>query len=413
MTSNVSADVQSPTFDPHVFLRELRKQWAHLPPQGSKQWRLERERTAGGSDAAVISRVSTFKSPASLIASRIGIGAKFAGNTATYWGNFTEPITRAWCADHFKCEIIELGTLPGPIPGQTFSGDGFGVVRTPWRTADGHAFTLDELVIFEFKSMTSRKHKFEAGELLVPLYYMPQLQVGLMTVPQAAYSIYAETTIRRCAVHMLDMSEDGACADFGPQELPPIMGLGLVGVRWRGRAPQPVKKEQLTAAEASERINALMDAGSADESPWYQPLLSLWEEREASRVLPDGCETLRYEGPPLLDLARMPVNKFNLIPQAILDDQHEHGLVAVYQETPDEPPHVTFQRLLDECRATDSDVFGVVGVKVFTLHTRLVERMPEFRENYEPQVRKFLEVLHWAQDQPRRPTLSEIQDALL
>lgn len=405
--------------NPRLFLAQLCEKYKHLPAQGTKAWREGRTRTAGGSDSGTILKLNSFKRPESLIADRIGLGKKFTGNTATYWGNFTEPITRAWVGAHFNCEIIELGTLPGPIPGQTFSGDGFGVIQTPWHTSQGRPFRLDELVIFEFKSMTSRKHKFDDGELVIPVYYQPQLQVGLMTVPEAAYTIYAETTIRRCAVHFLDMSDDGACADFGPQELPSTpLGYGLVGLRWRGRAPSS-KKEKLSESEIEDRFSALIGSAhgeTGDSSPWYNPLLLLWAERSdpARCVHPDGRDTLRLtaEDPPLLDLARCPTTKFNLIPQAMLDDEHPHGLEAVYPLTPDEAADVTYRRLLEECDRTDSDVFGVVGYKLFTLHTRMVERDPNFREMYEPTVRRWLEVLHWALDQPTLPREPAILDAL-
>ncbi len=152
--------------------------------QGSDEWK--RARRIGGSSVAVFApEYNPFKNKKDLAFDLLGI-SKFTGSIQTQWGNLMEDVICNYVMLDKKCNIIGTELF---IRDQenifTYSPDGLGVINI-----DGQ----EQVVLFEFKCPYSR---MPSGK--VPVYYVPQVKMGLCMIEQCDIGLFAEAVIRRCA----------------------------------------------------------------------------------------------------------------------------------------------------------------------------------------------------------------------
>ena len=165
------------------------------PVQRSHAWYEIRETSIGGSEIACVLGVNPFKTMDSLLLDKLGVGQKFTGNIATRWGTLFENITGLWVKTimHFETDLIEIGSIEGSIKGQRYSPDGLAVIRN---TNGTYSY-----VLFEFKSpLNSLPTK------TIPKHYVPQVQTGLLTIPEADYAIFVNNSYRKCELKDLNFT---------------------------------------------------------------------------------------------------------------------------------------------------------------------------------------------------------------
>jgi hypothetical protein len=164
------------------------------PAQKSKEWYLIKSKTIGGSEVATVLGINPFRSVKELIAEKVGISRNvFTGNMATRWGIMFEQLTKEWTEHVLDMEecIKETGSVPGAIQGQRYSPDGLGVVKLINDNDKSDYF----IVLFEFKSPLR-----SIPEGIIPKYYAPQIQTGMLTIPMVEISIFVNNCFRKCAM---------------------------------------------------------------------------------------------------------------------------------------------------------------------------------------------------------------------
>lgn len=174
---------------------------AHLPKQGSSEWKNARKKFIGGSEVSVILNRNKNKTIRKLVLEKIGLHS-FTGNSATYWGNVFEPLIRDFTNRYFNCSILETGSIPYKNTNLSYSPDGIAYVERQYlqniieesQLPDDH----DHIVLFEFKCPHSR---IPNGE--VPDYYITQPLTGMNIIDICEVSIFIEAVYRRCSFYDL------------------------------------------------------------------------------------------------------------------------------------------------------------------------------------------------------------------
>jgi hypothetical protein len=252
-------------------LEEYVNTYKNLPAQKSAEWLKNRTETVGASEIKSIfpTRTGDNYGLKSLVAAKSGIGTNtFKGNISTRLGNLFEDVARTFAHHATQCKlpIQELGSLPGPLPGQSYSPDGLGIVDI--KNNDDKA---EFIVLYEFKCPPKTEPNGE-----VPPQYMDQLQSGLSTVEISSYMIFVNSSFRKCALTDLNMTPKYDTNFHNTdtrfkRKLNKTFALGLIGFY--------IDKEQTTeSAEILAEINSLeyLDYGTAPEEP-YNRLLELVE----------------------------------------------------------------------------------------------------------------------------------------
>jgi hypothetical protein len=185
--------------------------------QHTKEWELIKRFSVGGSSMATLMGLNPFSKIAGLITDRVGI-TSFIANIKPQWGNLFEDVIKR-CVE-YECDCIILGEdlfIEGNHPTLTYSPDGLAamtgvteemveidtIVDTPTGkktitelgTVKHHK---DTIVLIEFKCPFSRIPKGSP-----PVYYVPQVKMGLEILEIATVGLYIEAVYRRCTWEQL------------------------------------------------------------------------------------------------------------------------------------------------------------------------------------------------------------------
>lgn len=172
---------------------------AQGPAQKSQEWYAIKAKTIGGSEIATVLELNPYKKRKVLIAEKLGIGYKFDGNIATRWGNIFEDATRVFIQKVLQMEeeIIELGSIEGPIERQRYSPDGLGIVKLLNANDEPEYY----IILFEFKAPYK-----SIPDGTIPSHYLPQVKTGLMSIPIADMAIFVNNVYRKCSLNNLDFT---------------------------------------------------------------------------------------------------------------------------------------------------------------------------------------------------------------
>lgn len=190
-------------------LNEFIDRYAHLPQQGTDEWKALRINFIGGSEIASVLKQNKNKSVGKLVLGKLGFDP-FRGNVITHWGNVFEELIRLRCESVFSCTIRETGSIPYSEGSLSYSPDGLAVVPTTAITRKFGMLTegLDKkapahLVLFEFKCPHSRVASTE-----IPDHYWPQINIGMNIIPIMETGIFVQATYRRCGLDQLRYNVD-------------------------------------------------------------------------------------------------------------------------------------------------------------------------------------------------------------
>jgi len=168
------------------------------PAQKSPEWYLLKSKTIGGSEIATVLGKNPYSKVKMLIAEKAGVPScqPFRGNTATRWGTVFEELTRQWVEIilSMEQEIKETGSLPGVIDRQRYSPDGLGVVKLLNEKDQPEYY----IALFEFKSPF---RSIPDGK--IPKHYRPQIQTGMITIPNIDFSIFVNNCYRKCTLKQI------------------------------------------------------------------------------------------------------------------------------------------------------------------------------------------------------------------
>lgn len=190
MIANMSGETaKKPT--PYDIIAQILLQHADAPMSQSAAWAIARAETVGGSDVATILGLNPYRKRKDFIADKCGFGLSFEGNQATRWGTIMERATEKFTHAVLKMTtpIYAMGSLPTVINGQRYTPDGLGIVQLRNIRDEIKAF----IAVFEFKSPAR-----SVPDGKIPKHYAPQLQTGLLAIPQANIGIFTNCAFRKC-----------------------------------------------------------------------------------------------------------------------------------------------------------------------------------------------------------------------
>jgi len=176
---------------PYDIVAQILLQHVDAPMSQSAAWAVARAETVGGSDVATILGLNPYRKRKDFIADKCGFGLSFEGNQATRWGTVMERATEKFTHAILKMTtpIYAMGSLPTVINGQRYTPDGLGVVQLRNIRDEIKAF----IAVFEFKSPAR-----SVPDGKIPKHYAPQLQTGLLAIPQANIGIFTNCAFRKC-----------------------------------------------------------------------------------------------------------------------------------------------------------------------------------------------------------------------
>lgn len=150
--------------------------------QHDQKWKDAKVDTVGGSSIAIIKGLNPFTNLRTYIATKLGL-VRFISDIKPQWGNLFEEVIKLEVEWMFKCKVHgeDLFINDCKYYGTSYSPDGLGVV-------DG------KVVLFEFKCPQRRIPSKEP-----PVYYVPQVKMGLELLEPPEYGIYVEAVYRRCS----------------------------------------------------------------------------------------------------------------------------------------------------------------------------------------------------------------------
>jgi hypothetical protein len=172
--------------------------YAALPKQGTREWKIIRLSSFGGSELSVLEGVNPYSKMKDLIASKLGL-TTFNGSVATRWGNLFEHITEQLTARIFGVDRLwELSSIPGFCANHRFSPDGLGVfpIRCQMEINGVIYNTIEYLsVLLEYKSPFST---LPNGK--IPKHYLPQVKGGICDFDFVDIGLFVNNTYRKCSL---------------------------------------------------------------------------------------------------------------------------------------------------------------------------------------------------------------------
>jgi len=191
--------------------------------QGDKKWLEIRTNYCGGSSVASLIGKNPYKTCADFISERIGLtdGLSSQGNLFTQWGNLFEDVICEYFELAFNCKVYgaDLFIRNESQPYLAYSPDGLTVIN-------------GNIVLLEFKCMFSRNSANNP-----PVYYVPQVKMGLTMIDLPTYGLLVEAVFRCCSWDQLDFNNYGYNLSFGQTKTnsSEILALGYIGFYFIGR----------------------------------------------------------------------------------------------------------------------------------------------------------------------------------
>lgn len=153
--------------------------------QHDANWFSAKKFTIGGSSIATIQGLNPFATVESLISEKLGV-TKFESNIKPQWGNLFESVLRHYTELDKECTVFGHDLyIEGPSY-TAYSPDGLAIMNTPIGRS---------IVLCEFKCPYSRLPRYN----LPPVYYVPQVKMGLDLLKIADIGLLIEGIFRRCS----------------------------------------------------------------------------------------------------------------------------------------------------------------------------------------------------------------------
>ena len=155
--------------------------------QGSEEWLVMRKTAIGGSQMSTVDGSNQYSTLKTLLYEKTGILAN-KPTIKMAWGILFEGVIKEYVEKDKNTKIIGENMFINTHPHMYYSPDGFAII--------GGITTL-----LEFKAPYSR-----IPNKKIPIYYIPQMLMGMCLVPIASQALYAEAVFRRCSPAQLDFT---------------------------------------------------------------------------------------------------------------------------------------------------------------------------------------------------------------
>jgi len=212
---------------PEEMLQVFVNFYKHKPPQGSLQWKKDKEGsihlppTIGGSEIGTVLKINKYQNIKQLIASKLGL-TKFSGNVATRWGNLFEDVLFGITDVLFKTRTCETGSIPGIKDDkgnviQSYSPDRIGVITRK----DFIQTIKDVSKIMDIKPHGKVPNKEKLIVLMegkcpltriptssIPEQYTLQPQLGAATIKIVDTCLFVDGMFRKCSISDFGLSPD-------------------------------------------------------------------------------------------------------------------------------------------------------------------------------------------------------------
>lgn len=346
-------------------LEDFINKYKDLPKQGTKEW--EESRGIGGSEL-----YNLITNERRFVMDKTGLLIPFKKNISMKWGNFLEDLNRSISEEIFKTKIYETSSVPSAeVKEKTFSMDGMGVCKvlcdkyfTSNRSGQNvvlNDFLIDMLVLFEFKCPFTYKIKQND----IRKYYLPQVKSGLcdLVIPDVCF--YTEAVFRICDYTLLGYNkyfEQWLHIDR-PEALP--MMWCFIGVYHDKTNPNSNKVLK------NPTIKSWIDSGQVDFAKIEnirdfellidtikEGSLNTWMSKKSySRKELKRCDFIRYQGS-----------------SRLLSELYSYDM------------DVELGEFYKYCRSRNYNPLGVVGVKMFDMNIKPIEKEPGYTKQYEVQI---------------------------
>ncbi len=358
--------------------------------QHSKKWLAAKIYTIGGSSLATIQGKNPYSNVQGLIQEKIGL-TKFALGIAAQWGNLFEDVIKKYVEHDKKCTVLgENMYVDGPT-GTSYSPDGLAVIdfeenytfeqETTYDTPNGPriGITLEnvgipktEIVLCEFKCPYSR---IPTGT--PPIYYVPQVKMGLDLLKLPYIGLLAEGVFRRCEWGHLGNNPiyDKTLVPRSSGKLP--LAYGMIGFYHSADA---------YANKLSRLSPAYKDAAVAKMD-------TLWDQYDDFFIEKGGPDN-NFDSN---DLATAPPDLFTLIM-----DAYDKKLLSVWYGDPiigaDDTDGIAradkdMQDYTSFCAKNGFMNFGILPWKLFRIEYNFINKEENFLAPWLPKIREVIDVV--------------------
>jgi hypothetical protein len=224
--------------------------------------------------------LNPFSSKSTLIKEKIGLDC-FHSSIKPQWGNLFEDVIKAYVEKDCNCVILgENLYVPGKR-GAAYSPDGLTVIDVD-KVISSHGGLSrlqsgPEITLIEFKCPFSR---VPSGK--VPIYYLPQVKMGLDLLELPTRGLFIEAVFRRCSIGDLafNSSYDLSLIPKRAGDIP--LACGVIGFRYRDNSNEDnwfkekypnLYKEDLGSCSPDMFTDLMSAYDSGYVQPWYSPVL--------------------------------------------------------------------------------------------------------------------------------------------
>lgn len=364
--------------------------------QHSEQWKQIRAFCIGGSSIATVKGLNPYNSVRDLLMTKVNV-TPFGGDIKTQWGNMFEEIIKI-CVEMDKSttvygeDLFIDGVVIDPkYVGCVYSPDGIAVFSTPSAINDysicdddgniissdiADSSMQDEIVLVEFKCPYSRIPRRDP-----PVYYIPQVKMGLELIPIATRGCFIEGVFRRCSWNDLDKtgSRDKTLVKQCLGDIP--KKYGIIGLY--------VKQENM------ERIPASLLEYYA--TYFDQPLHACCVQNTNQNTIQNNSLTDVAPSQPthINDLGDCPPELFiefmHLVDSKVISVHY--GTVynaSQFAKVPDWNDDI--DKFLDVASQTkNSYSFGIISWKLFAMNYHWINKTPGYLNSELPMIKKILD----------------------
>lgn len=367
--------------------------------QKSAEWHLKRSRAIGGSEIKKALKVQGNREYYSMLKEKAGFGS-FFGNLFTMFGSIIEESSRRITELLFNTTIYEFTSLPGSIPGTSYSPDGISVIELYDRTF---------IILWEYKSPFVR-----APIRTIPDEYRAQITSGLCHIRLADFGIFTNFAFRICE---LDDYNDTLIwnTDLQPKNpkyklnAPNVLGLGMLVFTHKEVGDYKPKLEKLV--EYTER--------RASNPELLEEQLLMKGEEDYGKLTDQNKLMELFRG---VEPGEVIVH--HLEPYLFLDalksrDYLQHILNISVESTPEiDQVKLAHECLLnnmdclrDKCGAMET-IIGVLPFKLMDLDLIRVNRDPDYMRPFMEGINTFNDIMPLAMELPPEKRLPFIRSKL-
>ncbi len=379
--------------------KRLRELTVDDEEQKSEEWHLKRSRAIGGSEIKKALKIWGNREYYSMLKEKAGFGS-FFGNLFTMFGSIIEASSRRITELLFNTTIYEFTSLPGSVPGTSYSPDGISVIELYDKTY---------IILWEYKSPFVR-----APTRVVPDEYRAQITSGLCHIRLADFGIFTNFAFRICELENFDdtLIWNTYLQPSNPKyklTAPNVLGLGMLVFTHKEVGDYKLKLEKIVeyadrrAGDPDILEERLLMKGEED----YGKIDDQAKLTDLFRGVEPG-EVIVHHLEPYLFLDAIKSREYL---QSILNIGHDLDATEDQVRLAHESFVNNMDALRDKIGATET-ILGVLPFKLMDLDLIRVNRVPNYMEPFMEGINTFNDIMPVAMEMPPEKRLQFIRNKL-